>query len=87
MANRQPQKQSLLQKTLLEKKLLHQEVLMYQHFLEVIRNDNSFEDTLKLIITSVTEGLGYDRAGIFLPNWDRMVAPRQEFGCKFSRAS
>lgn len=67
MAKSHPQKQSLLQKALREKKVLGQEVLMYQRLMEVMRSENTFEDILKLVITSVTQGLGFDRAGIFLP--------------------
>ncbi len=76
MAQRHPQKQSLLQKALLDKKVLTQEVLMYQRLMQVMRDENSFEDILKLLITSVTKGLGYDRAGIFMVNWDRNVGQR-----------
>jgi diguanylate cyclase (GGDEF)-like protein len=76
MAPRPLQKQSLLQKALREKKVLSQEVLMYQRLMEVMRNGNSFEDILKLLITSVTQGLGFDRAGIFLANSDRKVVER-----------
>ncbi len=76
MAKSHLQKQSLLQKALLDKKVLTQEVLMYQRLMEVMRNENSFEDILQLIITSLTKGLGYDRAGIFLADWDRKVVER-----------
>ena len=76
MAKSHLQKQSLLQKALRDKKVLTQEVLMYQRLMQVMRNENSFEDILKLIIHSVTKGLGYDRAGIFLANWDRKVVER-----------
>ncbi len=76
MAHRPPQKQSLLQKALLEKKVLTQEVLMYQRLMEVMREGHSFEDILKLLILSVTKGLGYDRAGIFMVDWDRRIGQR-----------
>lgn len=76
MAQSQPRKQSLLQKALRDKKVLNQEVLMYQRLMEVMRDENSFEDILKLIITSVTQGLGYDRAGIFLADRERGVGQR-----------
>ena len=76
MAKNHPQKQSLLQKVLRDKKVLNQEVLMYQRLMEVMRNENTFEEILRLIITSATKGLGYDRAGIFLADWDRMVGQR-----------
>lgn len=76
MAHRPPQKQSLLQKALLEKKVLTQEVLMYQRLMEVMREGHSFDDILKLVISSVTQGLGFDRAGIFLVNEKRKVVER-----------
>ncbi len=76
MALRPLQKQSLLKKALREKKVLSQEVLMYQRLMEVMRNENSFEDILKLLITSVTKGLGYDRAGIFLADRERGIGQR-----------
>jgi len=76
MAKRHPQKQSLLQKALRNQKVLSQEVLMYQRLMEVMRNENTFDEILKLIITSVTKGLGFDRAGIFLVNDDRKMVER-----------
>ncbi len=62
-----PQKTDLLQKALRAQRTLTQEVLMYQRLMEVIREDHNFENILKFIITSITKGLGFDRAGIFLP--------------------
>src|SRR5579872_4387938 len=62
-----PEKNGLLQKALRAQRTLTQEVLMYQRLMEVIREDHDFEKILKFIITSVTKGLGFDRAGIFLP--------------------
>ena len=76
MAKSHLQKQSLLQKALRHKKILTQQVLMYQRLMESMRNENSFEDILKLIITSVTQGLGFDRAGIFLTDPDRRIIER-----------
>ncbi len=76
MASKPSQKQSLLQKALRHNKTLTQEVLMYQRLMEVLRGENSFEDILKLLITSATQGLGYDRAGIFLADWERGVGQR-----------
>jgi two-component system, cell cycle response regulator len=76
MAHRPPQKQSLLKKALRERKVLGQEVLMYQRLMEVMREEHSFEDILKLLILSVTKGLGYDRAGIFMVDWDRRIGQR-----------
>ncbi len=76
MAPKPPRKQSLLKKALHQNKILTQEVLMYQRLMRVMREENSFEDILKLLITSVTKGLGYDRAGIFLADRQGKVAYR-----------
>jgi len=76
MAKRRLPQQSLLTKALLEKKVLNQEVLMYQRLMDVMRGDTSFEDILKLLITSVTKGLGYDRSAIFLADFERGVGQR-----------
>jgi diguanylate cyclase (GGDEF)-like protein len=76
MAKRHPQKQSLLQKALLDKKVLAQEVLMYQRLMQVMRDENTFEDILKIILASITKGLGFDRAGIFLANRNRRTIER-----------
>ncbi|HXL72137.1 MAG TPA: sensor domain-containing diguanylate cyclase, partial [bacterium] len=76
MAKRHPQKQSLLQKALLEKKVLTQEVLMYQHLMEVMRDEHSFDEILKVLIKLLTKGLGYDRAGIFLADWEIQTGKR-----------
>ncbi len=51
-----------------EKWLLRQEVAMFHQVMEGMRQDISQEDLLKLIVRSVTKGLGYDRAGLFLPD-------------------
>lgn len=47
-------------------KLLQQELEMFHKIMEGLRRELSFPDLLKLIITCVTQGLGYDRAGLFL---------------------
>lgn len=47
-------------------KLLQQEVDMFHQVMEGMRKNLSYQDILKLIVTAVTKGLGYDRAGIFL---------------------
>jgi hypothetical protein len=73
MAKRHPQKQSLLQKALLEKKVLAREILMYQRLMKVMRSENTFEDLLKLFITSLIPGLAYDRAADLVPGGYRMV--------------
>ena len=46
--------------------LLQQEVLMFHQIMEGVREGMSYTDLLKLIVTAVTKGLGYDRAGLFL---------------------
>ena len=76
MAPRPPQKQSLLKKALRDKKILTQQVRMYQRVMDVIRDENTLDDMLRLIITSVTKGLGFDRAGIFLADKERKVIER-----------
>ena len=76
MAKRPLRKQSLLQKALRDNKVLNQQVLMYQRVMDVIRDENTLEDMLRLIITSVTKGLGFDRAGIFLADKKRKVVER-----------
>jgi len=76
MASRPPRKQSLLKKALHDKKILTQQVRMYQRVMDVIRDENTLEDMLRLIITSVTKGLGFDRAGIFLADRNRRVVER-----------
>jgi len=65
-----------IKKLLQEKKVLGQEVLMYERLMESMRADNSFEDILEHLIKLVTQGLGYDRAGIFLADWDRNIGRR-----------
>jgi two-component system cell cycle response regulator len=76
MAKRRPQKQSLLQKALQEIRVLTQEVLMYQHLMEVMRDEHSFDEILKVLIRLLTNGLGYDRAGIFLADWESQTGKR-----------
>jgi diguanylate cyclase (GGDEF)-like protein len=61
-------RKNLFQKLQLQKKELQQEVLMYRNVMESMRHNQAFESILKLIIDNVTEGLGFDRAGIFLVN-------------------
>ena len=76
MATKPPRKQSLLKKALHQNKILTQEVLMYQRLMEVMRGENSFEDILRLLVMSLTEGMGYDRAGIFLVDREKGVGYR-----------
>jgi diguanylate cyclase (GGDEF)-like protein len=73
MAKRHPRKQSLLQKALQEKKVLQQQVLMYQRLMEVMRDESSFESILKALIHLITKGLGYDRAGIFIADREKNI--------------
>jgi diguanylate cyclase (GGDEF)-like protein len=57
---------STLQKCRTEIRTLRQEVLMFQSILEGMRKNLRYKDLLKLIARSVTQGMGFDRAGIFL---------------------
>ncbi len=61
-----PPQKNHLQKIIRDKKLFQQESLMYQRLMEAMRGDVRLEDVYKLIITIVTQGLGFDRAGIFI---------------------
>jgi hypothetical protein len=65
--------QSLLQKALREKKILTQQVLMYQRFMKIMRDENSFEHLIQALIHLITKGLGYDRAGIFLADKENKI--------------
>lgn len=56
----------LLRKLKLQKKELQQEVLMYRNVMESMRHHQALDEILRLIILSVSKGLGFDRAGIFL---------------------
>jgi diguanylate cyclase (GGDEF)-like protein len=63
-------------KLLQERLVLYKEVRMYERLMESMRADNSFEDILRHLVQAVTKGLGYDRAGIFLADWDRNIGQR-----------
>lgn len=52
-------------------RLIQQELDMFHKIMEGMRRELNFSDLLKLIVTCVTRGLGYDRAGIFLLDSDR----------------
>ena len=64
------------QKMLRERKYLRKEVRMYEQLMVSIRAENSFEEILQHLVKAVTKGLGYDRAGIFLADWDRNIGQR-----------
>ena len=53
-------------KDTLEKTILRRELEMFQRIIEGMREELSYVDLLKLTVTCVCKGLGYDRAGIFL---------------------
>src|ERR1035441_4841465 len=53
-------------KGIIEKKILRQELEMFHRIIEGMREELSYVDLLKLTVTCVCKGLGYDRAGIFL---------------------
>jgi diguanylate cyclase (GGDEF)-like protein len=74
MAKSLPHLQGLLQKALHDKKVLTQQVLMYQRFMKIMRDENSFEHLLQALILLITKGLGYDRAGIFLADKEHKIA-------------
>ncbi|HJT25482.1 MAG TPA: sensor domain-containing diguanylate cyclase, partial [bacterium] len=59
------QEKKAMDKVRHEKKLLQQELFMFHRVMEGMRKDLSYEEVLKLIVKSATEGLGYDRAGLF----------------------
>ena len=63
-------------KLLHEKNVLGQEVLMYERLMESLRGENNFKEILRHLIKSITHGLGYDRAGIFLADWENKTAKR-----------
>lgn len=65
-----------IQKLKSQKKVLQQELLMFHLIMEGMRKNLKFDDILKLIIDTVTKGLGFDRAGIFLVSDDGKMAER-----------
>ncbi len=54
-----------------EKKILRKELEMFNRIIEGMRDELSYVDLLKLTVTCVCKGLGYDRAGLFLVEPDR----------------
>jgi diguanylate cyclase (GGDEF)-like protein len=65
-----------LKKAQREKILLRQELDMFHRVMEGMRLDIPLEELLKLIVQSLTKGLGYDRAALFLPAHDGMILER-----------
>jgi len=61
---------SLPAKKNLERLILRQELEMFHRIIEGMRAELSYVDLLKLTVTCVCKGLGYDRAGIFLVSPD-----------------
>ncbi len=59
-------KMKIQKKTTLEKTILQRELDMFHRIIEGMREELSYVDLLKLTVTCVCKGLGYDRAGIFL---------------------
>ena len=55
-----------LEKSVKREKVLKQEILMFQQVVEALRRGLSQENLFKLILRSVTKGLGFKRCGIFL---------------------
>ncbi len=62
----QTAKMGLLDKQILARELLKQEISMFHGIMEGMRKGLTYEELLRLIVASVTKGLGYDRAGLFL---------------------
>lgn len=71
-----PKKPTALEKMEREKILLRQELDMFHRVMEGMRLDIPQEDLLKLVVRSLTKGLGYDRAAVFLPTHDGTVLER-----------
>ena len=59
-----------------EKTVLKKELEMFRRIIEGMRRELSYTDLLKLIVTGVTNGLGYDRAAIFLISPDKKALDR-----------
>jgi diguanylate cyclase (GGDEF)-like protein len=59
-----------IKKLLKRQRLLGNEILMYRRVLEGMRQGLVFEDLLKLIVDSVSRGMGFKRAGVFLVDPD-----------------
>jgi diguanylate cyclase (GGDEF)-like protein len=63
-------------KDIFDKKILQRELEMFHRIIEGMREDLSYVDLLKLTVTCVCKGLGYDRAGIFLVEPDGKTIAR-----------
>jgi diguanylate cyclase (GGDEF)-like protein len=61
-----PKEKTRLEKVLRERKLLQNENLVYQRLMEAMRKGMALGEFHKLIIQTITRGLGFDRAGLFL---------------------
>ncbi len=64
--SRKPKKKKALKEKSVDKSVLKQELMMFNRIIDGMRNELSYIDLLKLTVTCVCKGLGYDRAGIFL---------------------
>ena len=76
VAPRQDKKTEFSKKDTLEKEVLKQELEMFHRIIEGMREELSYVDLLKLTVTCVCKGLGYDRAGIFLVEPDGKTIAR-----------
>lgn len=61
-----PKKKRVLKDKSVDKSVLKQELKMFNRIIDGMRHELSYIDLLKLTVTCVCKGLGYDRAGIFL---------------------
>ncbi len=72
------------QKMIQRLRLLSQEVLMQQRVMEAIRRGLNRKNLLKLIIQSISQGLGFKRSGIFLVDPDgrhlRLAMGQDKYG-------
>ncbi len=73
---RKPKRPTAEQKLQHEKFLLRQELDMFHKVMEGMRLDIPLEDLMKLIVQSLTKGLGFDRAAIFVPAHDGTLLER-----------
>lgn len=71
-----PKRKPVPPKGILEKTILRRELEMFQRIIEGMREELSYVDLLKLTVTCVCKGLGYDRAGIFLVEPDGKTIAR-----------
>ncbi len=71
-----PKRKAAPKKEIPEKTILRRELEMFQRIIEGMREELSYVDLLKLTVTCVCKGLGYDRAGIFLVEPDGKTIAR-----------